>query len=217
MTKFEKAKINFYWIRGDKDFIVFLRKISLAMKRLAIIASLCLMLLGFAGKASAQILPDVPDMKGKFVVGGTLGGGMYGNYLNVSIAPQIGYRIFSPWEVGVRGIYNLSCDFDRVYGSSYAHYFGVAPYTNFQVYKGLFVHVEDEMMYGFSRWNHTTTGSKWFNSLFVGGGYRQYAYNGSYVYYMVLYNLSWSALTTGGMETPYASPIALRVGYCYCF
>ena len=74
------------------------------MKRFAIIASLCLMLFGFAGKASAQFLPDVPDMKGKFVVGGNLGGGMYGNYLNVSIAPQIGYRIFSPWEVGVRGI-----------------------------------------------------------------------------------------------------------------
>ena len=187
------------------------------MKRFAIIASLFLMLFGFVDKASAQFLPDVPDMKGKFVVGGNIGGGMYGNYLNVSIAPQFGYRIFSPWEVGVRGIYNLSCDFDRYYGSSYAHYFGVAPYTNCQIYKGLFVHVEDEMMYGFSRWNHTTTGSKWFNSLFVGAGYRQYSYSGSFVYYMVLYNLSWSTLSTGEIDTPYASPISLRVGYCFSF
>ena len=76
------------------------------------------MLFGLAGKASAQLLPDVPDMKGKFVVGGNLGGGMYGNHLNVSIAPQFGYRIFSPWEVGVRGVYDLSCDFNRVYGST---------------------------------------------------------------------------------------------------
>ena len=27
MIKFEKAKINFYWIRAEKDFIVFLQKI----------------------------------------------------------------------------------------------------------------------------------------------------------------------------------------------
>ena len=147
------------------------------MKRFAIIASLCLMLFGIAGKASAQILPDVPDMKGKLVVGGDFDLGLYGNYFN----------------------------------------FGIAPYTNCQVYKGLFLHVEDEVMYGLSRYNHSTTGSSWFNSLFVGGGLRQYAYNGSYVYYMVLYNLSWGGIVAGNWGTPYSSPIAMRVGYCFCF
>ena len=83
------------------------------MKRSAIIASLCLMLLGFSGKASAQFLPNVPDLKGKMIYGGNFGFGISGNYLNLSIAPQIGYRIFNPWEVGVRGIYNLQCYFDR--------------------------------------------------------------------------------------------------------
>ena len=187
------------------------------MKRFGIIASLCLMLFGFAGKASAQMFSDVPDLKGKMVYGGNIGGGLYGRYLNFSIAPQVGYRIFNPWEVGLRGIYDLTCNFDNYYGSSYAHYFGVAPYTNFQVYKGLFIHVEDEMMYGISRWNHTTVAKKWFNSVFVGGGIRQYSYNGSFMYFMVLYNLSWGRLTTGtgGMETPYASPISIRVGYCF--
>ena len=198
-------------------FIVFLRKISLNMKRLAIIASLCLMLFGFGSKASAQFLPDVPDMKGKFVVGGDFNLGLYGNYFNFGIAPQVGYRIFSPWEVGVRNVYDLNCYFNSSTGSSYAHYFGFAPYTSFQVYKGLFVHVEDEIMYGLSRYNHSTTGSSWFNSLFVGGGYRQYSYNGSYVYYMVLYNLSWGVLDTGNWGTPYSSPIAFRVGYCFSF
>lgn len=197
-------------------FIVFLRKISRNMKRLAIIASLCLMLLGFGSKASAQILSDTPDMKGKWVYGGNIGGGMNGNYLNLSLAPQVGYRIFSPWEVGLRGVYDLSCVFDKAYGNTYAHYFGLAPYTNFEVYKGLFLHVEDEVMYGFARWNHQTTGSQWFNSVFVGGGYRQYSYNESYVYLMVLYNLSWGALQSqGSWDTPYSSPIEIRVGYCF--
>ena len=197
------------------DFIVFLRKISFNMKRLAIIASLCLMLLGFAGKVSAQFLPDVPDLKGKVIYGGNFGFGMSGNYLSLSIAPQVGYRIFNPWEVGTRVIYNLDCNFNRTYGNTNGHYFGVAPYTNFQVYKGIFIHVEDEVMYGIVRWKHETVSRNWYNSVFVGGGYRNYSYNGSYVYLMVLYNLSWGVLHTTTWDTPYTSPISLRVGYCF--
>lgn len=185
------------------------------MKRLAIIASFCLMLFGFAGKASAQFLPDVPDLKGKIIYGGNFGFGMSGNFLSLSVAPQIGYRVFNPWEVGVRTIYDLTCDFNRTLGNVYGHYFGLAPYTNFQVYKGLFLHVEDEVMYGIIRWNHETVSQKWYNSVFVGGGYRQYSYTGSYVYFMVLYNLSWGAVQSSNWDTPYGSPIVLRVGYCF--
>ena len=186
------------------------------MKRLAIIASLFLMLFGFAGKASAQFLPDTPDLKGKIIYGGNFGFGMSGNFLSLSVAPQIGYRVFNPWEVGVRTIYDLTCDFNRMLGNVYGHYFGLAPYTNFQVYKGLFLHVEDELMYGIIRLNHETVSQKWYNSVFVGGGYRQYSYTGSYVYFMVLYNLSWGAIhQPSNWDTPYGSPIVLRVGYCF--
>lgn len=185
------------------------------MKRLAIIASLCFMLFGFAGKVSAQFLPDVPDLKGKVIYGGNFGFSMSGNYLSLSIAPQVGYRIFNPWEVGTRVIYNLDCNFNRTYGNTNGHYFGVAPYTNFQVYKGIFIHVEDEVMYGIVRWKHETVSRNWYNSVFVGGGYRNYSYNGSYVYLMVLYNLSWGVLHTTTWDTPYTSPISLRVGYCF--
>lgn len=173
------------------------------------------MLLGFAGKASAQFLPDVPDMKGKMIYGGNIGGGISGNYLSLSLAPQVGYRIFNPWEVGVRGNYRLYCRFDRYYGNETSHYFGVAPYTNFQVYKGLFVHAEDEVMYGISRWNHQTSVGQWYNSIFVGGGYRQYSYSGSFVYFLVLYNVSWGLVDNHGWDTPYSSPLELRIGYCF--
>ena len=186
------------------------------MKKFAIIATIGLMLLGFAGKASAQLLPDVPDMKGKIIYGGNFGGGIYGNNLDISIAPQVGYRIFSPWEVGVRGIYSLSCYFNSMSGNEYGHYFGVAPYTNVQVYKGLFLHAEDELMYGLSRWNHQTIVSQWFNSTFVGAGYRQYTSIRSFVYCMVLYNLTWgNGFSIGGLNTPYSTPISIRVGFCF--
>lgn len=187
------------------------------MKRFVIIASIGLMLLGFFGKASAQFLPDVPDMKGKMIYGGNFGFGINGYYLSLSLAPQFGYRIFNPWEVGVRVIYDLSCYFDKVNGNEYGHFFGVAPYTNVQVYKGLFLHVEDEIMYGLKRWNHETIAQKWYNSVFVGGGYRQYTSESSYFYILALYNLSWSVIQSSGWETPYGTPFTLRVGYCSSF
>ena len=187
------------------------------MKRFVIIASLCLVLLGFCGKASAQFLPDVPDLKGKMVCGGNFGFGVTGNYLSLSIAPQVGYRIFNPWEVGVRNLYDLSCLFDKTHGNTYGHFFGVAPYTNVQVYKGIFLHVEDEVMYGFYRFNHETHDKKWYNSVFVGGGYRQYSSDNSFFYIMALYNLSWGLIQSESWPTPYVTPFDLRVGYCFCF
>ena len=182
------------------------------MKRFAIIASMFLMLMGCVGQASAQ---DIPDLKGKMVYGGNFGFGVSGRHLNFSIAPQIGYRIFHPWELGVRGIYNLQCYFDRVSGNEYAHYFGVAPYTNVEVFRGLFLHAEDEIMYGINRWNDNVK-NDWYNSVFVGIGYRQYTYAGSFAYFMVLCNLTWfNVFPSGKWETPYNNPISVRIGYCF--
>ena len=220
--KNKAAKINFYWIREETDFIVFLRKISLMirktqllMKRFVLIAFVALILFGFSGYSLAQRNVEIPNLKGKVVYGGNFGFGMSGNHLSLAIAPQLGYRVFHPWEIGARAIYDLSCNFSRVQGNTYGHYFGVAPYTNFEIYRGLFVHVEDEVMYGIVRWNHETVSEKWYNTVFVGGGYRQYSYNGSYVYFLALYNLSWGVLQTGSWDTPYGSPISIRVGYCF--
>ena len=192
------------------------RQAQQTMKRFGIIAALSLMLLGFAGKASAQFLPDVPDMKGKFTKGGDFDFGMYGHTLNFAIGPQVGYRIFSPWEVGLRGVYNLYCSFSALYGNEYYHYFGVSPYSNFQVYKGLFAHAEYENLYGLVRYNHETLGGEWYNSIFIGGGYRSYSYeSNSYYYLMVLCNLSWGGLETWNGLYPYSSPIVMRVGFCF--
>ena len=181
------------------------------MKRLGIIAALFFMLFGFTSKASAQFLADVPDMKGRFTVGGDFDFGIYGGYMNLSISPQVGYRIFSPCEVGVRSVYNLKCYFQY---NEYYHYFGLSPYTNFQFYKGLFVHAEYETLYGLARYNHESVGNNWYYSLFVGGGYRSYSYEGNYYYFMVLYNLSWDyQLAYNDWLYPYGSPLVLRVGF----
>ena len=195
------------------EIIVFLHKISINMKRFGIIAALFLMLLGFSDKASAQFFSSGSDMKGKVTYGGDFDFGIYGGYMNFAIAPQVGYRIFSPWEVGVRGVYNLKCYFRY---NKYYHYFGLAPYTNFEIFRGLFAHAEYENLYGLARFDHESFGGEWYQSIFVGGGYRSYSYEGSYYYIMLLYNLSWdiNKFQNDGLY-PYGSPLVIRVGFCF--
>lgn len=186
------------------------------MKRFGIIAAISLMLFGFFGKSHAQYRSEMPDLKGRFVYGFTFGGGFYNNYLNIALAPQIGYRIFNPWEVGVRGLYDFTSRFNRINGTWYGHYFGVSPYTNVEIFRGLFVHIEDEFLYGFSRWQHVTQDRNWFNDVFVGGGFRQYSRQGDdYAYFMILFNLSWDNPHNQERLYPYGSPIVVRVGYCF--
>ena len=182
------------------------------MKRFGIIAALFLMLLGYSNKVSAQFFQDEPNMKGKITTGGGFAFGLNFHTLNLALAPQVGYRIFSPWEVGIRGIYNLRCNFAY---REYFHYIGFSPYTNCQIFRGLFIHAEYENLYGFARLNQESAGGEWYRSVFVGGGIRSTSYGGGY-FIMLLYNLSWdyNKFQTDWLY-PYGSPLVIRVGFCF--
>ena len=182
------------------------------MKRFGIIATLFVMLLGCSNKVSAQFFQNEPNMKGMITKGGGFAFGLNFNTLNLSIAPQVGYRILSPWEVGMRGIYNLRCNFAY---REYYHYIGFSPYTNLQIYNGLFIHTEYENLYGFARLNSESVGGAWYRSFFVGGGLRSSSYGSGY-YIMVLYNLSWDIIKfQNDWLYPYGSPVVMRVGFCF--
>ncbi|MGP1447386.1 MAG: hypothetical protein ACTTKO_07675 [Candidatus Limimorpha sp.] len=185
------------------------------MKRITTLLATLLIVFCFTNNVAAQLLPDVPSMKGRWVAGGNFSAGLYGSQLNVGISPQIGYRVFDRLEVGTRLIYELDYLFDRQNGNLAFHYFGGAASTSLRVYKGLFLHAEDELLYGMSVYNHTVSNGNWFNSIFAGGGYRQYFSNRGYAYFLVLYNLSYDL--HGSLETPYFQPIVFRVGYCFGF
>ena len=184
------------------------------MKRFGIIAALFVMLFGCSLQSQAQLFGPKNDMRGKVVYGGNFGVGMSGNYLNLLIAPQVGYRVTNAWEIGVRGTYNLQCYFNRYYGNEVNHWFGPSAYTNLEIAYGIFAHVEYEGLYRVSYFNHqqAEAARRWYNSYFLGGGYRTYSGDGSSAYIMVLYNMTWYRLTA---DTPYNSPIVIRVGYCF--
>ena len=182
------------------------------MKRFGIIAALFVMLFGCSLTAEAQLFGPKNGMKGKMVYGGNFGFGISGSRLNLLLAPQVGYRITNAWEIGVRGTYNLHCYFDNFLGNQTNHWFGPAAYTNVEIAYGIFAHAEYEGLYGVSYFNHqqSEAAQRWYNSYFLGGGYRTYSGDGNFAFFMVLYNLNWY-----GTESPYAIPIVIRVGYCF--
>ena len=184
------------------------------MKRFGVIVALFVMLFGCSLQSQAQLFGPENGMKGRVVYGGNFGFGVSGYYLNLLLAPQVGYRITNSWEIGVRGTYNLQCYFNRVYGNETYHWFGPGAYTNLEIAYGIFAHAEYEGLYCVSNFNHqqVATPQRWFNSYFAGGGYRTYMENGSFAYFMILYNLGWHNIN---VETPYRTPVLIRVGYCF--
>lgn len=168
---------------------------------------------------SAQ-LPKAPvEMKGKFVTGGHFGGGFAGNHLHFTISPQFGYRLSRGFEVGVRLGYNLNYVFDSYYGNHSIHHVALGAYANYEVVKGIFFHLEDEEICQlvFDGFLSNPGKPQWYNSVFVGIGYRDYLTDTSYAYISLLYNLSWDYGYNGEQTSPYSTPIVLRLGYCFGF
>lgn len=184
------------------------------MKRIiSIVFALGLMLI-LSCPLKAQVFGGPDFMKGKMVVGGIFTAGYSYNCLNLGIAPQFGYRLTRGLEVGARLGYDFSHYFrDPYYGNYNCHFFSGAIYANFEVFRGFYIHVEDEESCMLVRGNNMDpTLPTWYNSAFVGVGYRQYTSDGSFVYFAFLYNLSWDYGNSG--NSPYVNPYVIRVGYC---
>jgi len=168
---------------------------------------------------SAQ-LPKAPSqMKGKVVTGGNFGLNIYGRSLYLALAPQIGYRLTPELEVGVRLGYNLNYYFGSSYGNYSVHHLFGGVYANYEVIKGLYLHVEDEEACRLTYEGLASNGStpRWYNSLFLGAGYRQYVTDTSFVYISALYNVRWYYDSNGEVSSPYGRPLIFRMGYCFGF
>lgn len=181
------------------------------MKRIVLLVWTVVLPIFLMSSVQAQIFGGPQSMKGKVVVGADVGAGMYGDCFYVGIAPQAGYRLTRSLELGVRLGYELNHYNDYYYGSYNCQYFSGSAYTNLEIYRGLYLHAEDEELCMLIRGNAVNPNApSWYNSVFVGVGYRQYSFDSSYIYYAFLYNLSWDYA-----NSPYASPYVIRAGVCF--
>lgn len=181
--------------------------------------SFCLIVLAMCTATVSAQLPKAPsEMKGKIVTGGNFGFDIWGNTLYFSVSPQIGYRLTRGLEAGVRLGYDLNYTFDRYYGNWSVHHISAGAYINYEIIKGIYVHLEDEetCRLVFDGLVSNGSGPRWYNSLFVGAGYRQYISETGYAYITLLYNLRWD-YSVGEVNSPYSRPLMVRVGYCFGF
>lgn len=187
------------------------------MKRIVSFALAIVLVALVSLKCEAQTFGAPEVMKGKIVAGGNANLGLSGNCFYVGVSPQAGYRLTRSLEVGVRLGYDLNYYFDYYYGRFFYHFFSGAVYGNYEIFRGLYVHVEDEEMCCLVRGKDVNpTAPRWYNSVFVGAGYRQYFSETGFVYYSVLCNLSWD-YNYVSFESPYVNPFVIRVGYCKGF
>jgi len=165
--------------------------------------------------AYAQRFGAPEQMKGKIVLGGDLGAGYAGRTLYFSIAPQVGYRLTKNLEVGTRIGYSMNYynNYYSSYGRYFSHFFSGALYANYEIFAGIYAHVEDEAVISLvSGPAITSSNTRWYNSVLAGIGYRQYASPNSFVFYSLLYDLSYDYVND---DSPYMGPFVVRVGFCY--
>ena len=180
----------------------------------------CLIVLAMSTVPAMAQLPKAPlEMKGKIVTGGNFGIDFWGRSFCLSVAPQIGYRLTRGLEAGVRLGYNLNYFFDNYYGNYSIHHLSAGAYINYEIIKGLYFHLEDEETCRLTFDGLVSNGSepRWFNSLFVGAGYREYVSETAFAYISALYNLRWDYSVGGEVSSPYSRPLVVRVGYCFGF
>ncbi len=205
------------------------------VKRLLTLTLLAALTVFFAPKQASAQYYDGVNMKGKIIVGTNVGFGMssssYTNWLNFEFSPQVGYRITDQLEVGTRLVYHLefakSNRIDSVTGHTIpgerysCNYLGVAPYVNFEFWRGFYIKAEYEGVYGFAKETSSTgqtiNSGRWYNSLPIGIGYRYYLGEIGFIYIAGFYNVfdfvnetehTWAL-------SPYNSPWIAQVGFCW--
>ena len=125
------------------------------MKRVIFVLSLfCVFSFAILNDGYAQRQRPTPVMESKWIAGGNFGFGITNSSLYFSVAPQLGYRITPRWELGVRASYELNYYYDYYYGNQTCNLFGGSVYTNYQIFRGIFVHFEDELLYQMPIYNH---------------------------------------------------------------
>ena len=185
------------------------------MKRIVTMMVLLTMAVLVPTMTQAQRFGAPEQMKGKIVLGGDIGAGYSGHTLYFSLAPQVGYRLTKNLEVGTRLGYSLNyySNYYSATGRYFAHFFSGALYANYEIFAGLYAHVEDEEVLCFvSGPAITSSATRWYNSLLAGIGYRQYSSSRSFVFYSLLYDISYDYVNN---DSPYTGPFVVRLGFCY--
>jgi hypothetical protein len=138
------------------------------------------------------------------VYGGNLGLS-FGNLTNIGISPMVGYKVTDRFIPGVGGSYNYIKIKYPGYPTQTAQIYGGCVFAKYFITENIFAHAEYEVLNG--EWDPWFRPGVRYNlsSVLVGGGYRE-SFGGLSSYVLLLYNV------TQGPDSPYPSPLIIRVG-----
>lgn len=122
------------------------------------------------------------SIKDKIVLGGGLDLS-FGTVTYIGVTPMVGYYATDKLIVGGIFTYRYFENTTTKYSTST---YGVSPFLRYSIFKGLFAHVEYEMMYG--EWSYGE--ADWLKSLFVGGGYNVQIGDRGFAGVYLLWNLT---------------------------
>lgn len=171
----------------------------------------------------AQDYSQTPETRfiDKLFFGGGLGL-QFGTLTLIDVSPIIGYRVTEKFETGLGFTYKYyrykDYYIDYSTGIGYdlkSNIIGGSVFARYHIFENVFAHVEFERLhYRYDDYYNTGAGLQSdritanFNSIFVGGGYRQRISKGSYFFIMALWNINEGALS------PYSNPV-LRMGMVF--
>jgi hypothetical protein len=125
------------------------------------------------------------NIKDKIVVGGGLDL-QFGDITFIGVTPLVGYYITDKLLAG--GIFTYRfVQYNYLVPKYSTSTFGVAPFVRYDIFKGIFAHVEYEALYG--EWNYRDD-PFWITSFFVGGGYNARIGNRGFAGVYILWNLT---------------------------
>ena len=158
-------------------------------------------LLVFSLQVSAQ-----ESLADRLYFGGGFGFSTGSNQTNLSLSPQVGYKITEEFSAGVGIMYqyvkikNAGISLNNYGGSLFARY---------NVYQQFFAYSEFERLSFEYPISNESTQRSGYNSLLLGGGYSEQLRGSASFNFMALYNVLYDP---NELPRPYSSPWVIRAG-----
>ena len=179
------------------------------MKYISIFSLACLISLSALGQGQDNSLKGVPARE-RIVTGGGFGLGFSNVQDWVSVSPILGYAVTKKLVAGTGFTYRYT-KYKYVTPSISFNDYSINPFVRFTVYNGFFVQAEYEHMnYQYLANSQGETQRAKFDSFLAGGGFIQPMGSKASIFFMALYNFSYTA--SSSVYTPYQSPWVIRAG-----
>ncbi len=139
------------------------------------------------------------------------GGGFglqFGTVTLIELSPLVGYKVTPKFGVGVSPTYKYY-SYKNYYSNSSSlktNVYGGSVFARYLIFSSVFAHAEYETLFFNTKYPGYPDELQQFNSLLVGGGYRQMIGRNAAMNLMILWNLN------DTYDSPYTNPV-IRMGF----